>query len=188
MKVWMIRHGESETNQNGFWTGWLDVPLTQKGESDATLAREILSKVKFDTVYSSDLMRARRTAEIALPGCEYTTMPMLREINVGSIAGKPLAVILDENNRPMNTDGYGRFGGESTEEFRERVLTFMKCLENEDCENIAIFTHAGFVRRMVDIVLGVNIPRKNLICDNCVVAVFEYQNSHWRLHSWMNLR
>ena len=188
MRVWVVRHGESETNQNGQWTGWLDAPLTKKGESDAALAKEILEKVAFDKIYSSDLQRARRTAEIAIDGCEYTTTPMLREVNVGDIAGKPLSVIYDENNRPMNTDGYGRFGGESTAQFRERVCAFIKSLEGEECENIAVFSHAGFLRKFLDVILEVDIPRKNLCCENCAVAIFEYTDSHWRLHSWINLR
>ena len=95
MKVWVIRHGESVTNRDGLWTGWYDAALTEKGKQDATLAREYLSKVKFDKIYSSDLQRARNTAEIAIPGCVYETDASLREVNVGDIAGKPLAAMLE---------------------------------------------------------------------------------------------
>ena len=69
MKVWMIRHGESETNKEGLWSGWLDAPLTEKGKGDAALAGEIVSRIKFDKIYSSDLLRAKSTAEIVIPGC-----------------------------------------------------------------------------------------------------------------------
>ena len=83
MKVFVVRHGESETNRNACWTGWMDVALTQKGREDATLARRLLSGVKFDKIYASDLQRAKCTAEIAIPGCQYETSALLREINVG---------------------------------------------------------------------------------------------------------
>ena len=77
MRVWMIRHGESETNKNGLWTGWLDAPLTEEGKRDAALASEFVSRVSFDKIYSSDLLRAKSTAEIVIPGCQYEATPML---------------------------------------------------------------------------------------------------------------
>lgn len=187
MKVWIVRHGESETNRDGLWTGWLDVRLTEKGRMDAARAGEILAKTKFDKVYASDLCRAKSTAEIALPGCKYEVTPMLREINVGNIAGKPLSVIYDDDGRPLNGDGYGMFDGESTQQFLARVAAFMKVLEAESWENIAVFSHAGFLRRFLDTVLGMEVPRKKLCCNNCAVAVFECNDSVWRLHSWINL-
>ena len=45
MKVFMIRHGESETNRNGLWTGWLDVSLTEKGREEAVQVGKMLSKI-----------------------------------------------------------------------------------------------------------------------------------------------
>ena len=151
------------------------------------MANRIVSTANFDKIYSSDLSRAKRTAEIALPGCEYETTALLREINVGTIAGKPLDVVLDSNHRPMNSDGYGRFGGESKDEFRDRILAFMKILESENCENIAVFSHAGVIRKFLDIVLGMEHDRKKICCNNCTVAIFEHSHSNWRLHSWINV-
>ena len=69
MKVFMVRHGESETNRNGLWTGWLDVSLTEKGREEALQVGKMLSKINFDKIYVSDLSRAKVTAEIALPSC-----------------------------------------------------------------------------------------------------------------------
>ena len=71
MKVYVVRHGESETNKIRHWTGWLDVALTEKGQNDALFARSVLENVHFDKVYTSDLIRAMQTAEIAIPGCCY---------------------------------------------------------------------------------------------------------------------
>ena len=58
MKLYIVRHGESETNRKGLWTGWLDVALTDKGIADAERVRDTLRGIKFDKVYSSDLQRA----------------------------------------------------------------------------------------------------------------------------------
>ena len=187
MKVWLIRHGESETNRDGLWTGWLDVALSEKGRVDAEKARELLSKTKFDKIYSSDLLRAKTTAEIAIPNCEYETDTALREMNVGNIAGKPLDVVMDDQNRPMNTGGYKLFDGESYDEFCVRVSGFMKKLEKMDYENVAIFSHGGWLRGALDIVLGVKLANERVCCRNCTVAIFEYDGSLWKVNSWINL-
>ena len=185
MKLYVIRHGESQTNKNQCWTGWLDAPLTDKGISDAEGARAILADVKFDKVYSSDLARARRTAEVALGISEYETTPLLREINVGSLAGKPLSA-LDAELRKITSKGYAAIGGEDYSQLRERVSAFMKSIEGCEYENVAAFSHAGWLRSALSVVLDVSVPSKNFLCNNCTVAIFEYKNSVWRLHSWIN--
>ena len=188
MKLWMIRHGQSETNKAGYWTGWYDAQLTEQGREDALFARQTLTGVHFDKIYSSDLSRAKDTAEIALPDCPYTTTPLLREINVGSIAGKPLSAVKDSNGNSLNKDGYECFGGESIVQFRERIEAFMKQaeLDSEHCESIATFCHAGVIRTFTDLALGASLPRTRMMCKNCAVVIFEYKDSVWRLHSWIN--
>ena len=186
MKVWVIRHGESETNRAGLLTGWADVPLTDKGREDAALAKDLLRGIHFDKIYSSDLIRARSTAEIAIPGCEYEVSPMFREVNMGDIAGKPLGCVSASDSALIREVGYSKFGGESKEEFTERVKGVMSLLESQNYENVAVFSHAGFLRYFVDIVLGITVSRKVLRCKNCTVAVFEYNDGNWMLHSWIN--
>ena len=187
MKVYVIRHGQSVNNREGLWTGWMDVPLTEKGEKDAELASKILSGVNFDKIYSSDLIRARRTLEIALPGCEYETSPIFREVNVGSIAGKPIIPFTEKEKIAFGEKSYAAFGGETKEEFRGRVEGFMKKLEASDLGNVAVFAHAGWQRTFLDLVIGINLPREKVMCKNCTVGIFEYENGQWRLHSWINL-
>ena len=187
MKVYIIRHGESKNNKDGLWTGWFDAPLTEKGIEDAARAGELLSRIKFDRIYSSDLMRAMRTAEIAIPGCKYETSELIREISVGSLAGKPLDFLSAEQKKVYLKEGYPDFGGESRIEFRERIVTFMKMLEALDCDNVAAFCHGGVLRQLLDIVMGYAVPRDKMVCKNCVVGVFEVNDSTWRLYSWINL-
>jgi len=187
MKVWIIRHGESESNRDGLWTGWLDAPLTEQGRADAASVRGLLSNVSFDKIYSSDLLRAECTAKIAIPGCKYETDPALREINVGNLAGKPLDAVKDNSGKPANKDGYAIFGGESSGDFHARVAGFMHRLEGLNYSNVAIFSHAGWLRTALDFAVGIRLPRKNICCNNCAAAVFEYSDSIWKLHSWINL-
>lgn len=186
MKLYIVRHGESETNKKGLWTGWLDVPLTEGGMRDAETAKAILSGIKFDKVYSSDLSRAKKTCEIALDNIPYETLPLLREVNVGNIAGKPLTVISNEERAEISRFGYRKFDGESREDLKNRVCEFMKKVSESGYESVAAFSHAGFIHTMLCTVLEAEISRKNTVCNNCTVAIFEFTNGIWRLHSWIN--
>ncbi len=187
MKVWMIRHGESEANKLGVWSGWQDARLTEKGREEAARVGATLSRVKFDKIYASDLSRAQNTASIAIPSCTYETTPLLREISVGSLVGKSPASIQNAKDLLALCSGYEKFGGESKEQFRERVASFQEILETQNCENVAVFTHMGVIKSFFNLVFGVEIPREKLCAQNCLVAVFEYSNSTWRLYNWMNL-
>ena len=187
MRVYVVRHGESETNKAHRWTGWLDVPLTEKGIEDAAKAGSLLAGVQFDKLYSSDLIRAKKTLETALPGQEYETSPLLREVNVGNISGKPILPFTEEEKALMAVKGYAAFDGETKEEFRGRVGGFMKRLEECGEQTVGIFCHGGWQRTFLDLVVGVNLPRPNVRCDNCTVSVFDYENGTWMLHSWINV-
>ena len=187
MKVYVIRHGESETNLQKRWTGWADVQLTEKGREDARRVGELLRDVAFDKVYTSDLSRAIETAKEAIPGCTYETDTLLREINVGTLAKMPLSTPTDEERERIAKYGYVDFGGETREELSGRINEFIKRLEELNCENVALFSHAGWLCGMLNAVLGTTISRKHLCCNNCTMGIFEYTDGVWRLYSWINV-
>ena len=66
-KLVLLRHGQSQWNLENKFTGWKDVPLTEKGINEANNAGLLLKKnnIKIDKVFSSVLERANKTAEIA---------------------------------------------------------------------------------------------------------------------------
>ena len=67
-KLVLLRHGQSQWNLENRFTGWKDVPLTEKGINEANNAGHLLKKhnIKIDKVFSSVLERANKTAEIAM--------------------------------------------------------------------------------------------------------------------------
>ena len=93
MKLFLVRHGQTTANQQQFYAGQTDVPLTEQGRQEAEAIRPILAKFTFDRVYSSDLIRAMHTAELAIPGCIYETTPLLREVGMGSLELQPIAEV-----------------------------------------------------------------------------------------------
>jgi broad specificity phosphatase PhoE len=85
----LVRHGETDWNAERRWQGHADVPLNERGRDQAERLAEELENARVDAVYSSDLSRARETAEIvgARLGVPVVLDPALREIDVGSREG-----------------------------------------------------------------------------------------------------
>ena len=185
MKLYLIRHGESETNLAGHYTGWSQVNLTPKGIEDAKGIRPLLESIKFDKIYSSDLIRAMKTAENAIPGCVYETTPLLREINLGSLAHKPF-LPADSEERKLTLDGYTAFGGESNAEFRARAAEFLDKAKAFECDTVAAFTHVGILRMALSIVFSTSINTTNFVCSNCCIVILELKNGRWMLNGLIN--
>ena len=74
----LVRHGQSLWNLENRFTGWVDVPLSAKGESEARRAGELLRKFKFDVAYTSALSRAQETLRILLEAMG-ASMPIIRD-------------------------------------------------------------------------------------------------------------
>ncbi|MBQ8311495.1 MAG: histidine phosphatase family protein [Clostridia bacterium] len=180
MKLYVIRHGESENNQAKLYTGWAQVTLTEKGFEDAKGIRPLLEHIHFDRIYTSDLLRAKQTAETACPGIDYMETPLLREYNVGSLSGLPPTTVTVKNR------DFTPFGGENRDMMRARVQEFMHLIEAYSAETVAAFSHAGWLRMMLSTVLKTELHHDTIRCSNCTVAIFEYSNGSWTLHSWIN--
>ena len=80
-KLILLRHGQSQWNLENRFTGWVDVDLTAEGEAQATHGGALIKAagVHIDTVYSSVLKRANRTAQLALAAAGQGDLPMVRD-------------------------------------------------------------------------------------------------------------
>lgn len=89
----LVRHGQSTWNAEGKWTGWTDVPLSEKGRLEAKKAGQLLASYEFHIAFSSDLTRARETLDIIKSEIGKTDLPThsvqeLRERHYGIFTGK----------------------------------------------------------------------------------------------------
>ncbi len=148
----LIQHCQSEHHVNNMSGGWTDTPLTDLGNKQAECIGQKL-KDSIDTdeyvIFSSDLMRAKGTAEIvgkhlSLSVHEDTD---LREINSGIAAGKTKEWA-KENRNPRSRSGfeldYQEFKeGETWRQFYERVCNCMDRIYSTEHKNLIIVTHGG---------------------------------------------
>ena len=180
IKLILLRHGESQWNLENRFTGWKNVPLTEKGETEAKKAGELLKKhnIHVDRVFSSVLERANRTAEIAIIQAELnnllennklimTCSEKLNERDYGDLVGL---------NKQETADKFGKDqvhiwrrsydtpppNGESLKDVVERVSPYFK--ENikpliDKGENILIAAHGNSLRAMM-IELGMYKPEE----------------------------
>ena len=91
-KLVLIRHGESEWNLLGKWTGWTDVSLTEKGAADAKKMGKLITDIHFDAIYTSKLKRSVETMEGVLEtqgraGAPYEAVEALNERDYGDYTG-----------------------------------------------------------------------------------------------------
>ena len=188
MKLYYIRHGQSEANFLNIHSGWSQVPLTEQGRLDALRARRSIEGIRFDKVYSSDLARAIETQQIALPEANAERTALLREINVGNLVDRSFKDCYAEmgeeyvNNR--HSFEFAAYGGESYNDLCSRVRKFLDEVADSGYESVAAFCHGGFINTTVDVITGCRIDRSLLACDNCSVSVFEFKNNRWSLKLW----
>jgi 2,3-bisphosphoglycerate-dependent phosphoglycerate mutase len=77
----LLRHGQSQWNLENRFTGWVDVDLTPEGEAEAARAGELLAAegLRFDRGFTSVLVRAIRTSDIALRVADQLWIPILKD-------------------------------------------------------------------------------------------------------------
>ncbi len=157
----LVRHGETDWNADGRLQGQTDRPLSDFGRRQAQqlgkqLKGEELDGEEFEAIYSSDLARARETAEIVGErlGLAVALDPDLREKDWGTWEG--LTAV--ERDRV-------EFVGESTEAHQERFLHALRRISERHPgdERVLVVTHGGSIRRLQTAALGMALP----VVENC---------------------
>lgn len=161
--VYLARHGQSDWNAAGRWQGHADRPLTALGLRQAADLAEALAAVTLDAVYSSDLRRARETAEaVAEPrGLAVVVLPELREVDVGSWSGLTRAEAKERFPREFRRwadGGHGWEDGETYERMAERVVeAVLSIAAGHDGGTLLVVAHGGPIRALHAVALGIDV-------------------------------
>lgn len=162
MKIYIVRHGQTEENLKGTYYGSLDCGLTELGENQGIILGSKLKDIKFDKVYCSSLIRAKDTLKYIYFGEDIIIDNRLNERNFGIFEGKTFREIekeLSDECEKWSKDwiDYKPLNGESFREVYLRVEEFMENLKQDKRENILICTHGGIVRAIYSYILGGNL-------------------------------
>ena len=165
--IYLLRHGEVQGAETRRFIGHLDVPLSPVGERQCTIQAARLRGVRLAALFSSDLTRARRSAEIigAPHGLAPTIVPALREMDMGRWDGLTASEIRAREPAAF-ADWMARVGefpfpeGESVPDLLARVGPAFDAIAAAHAgEAIAIVAHGGPNRALLCRALGVPLGR-----------------------------
>jgi broad specificity phosphatase PhoE len=155
MQLYIVRHGETDWNKAGRWQGCADVPLNDAGVAQAQRLRDRLGALDIRRVYSSDLCRAARTAEIlnqAL-GAPLVRLPALREMRMGEWEGKTKAQLAEAYPRELAqweacSLPEGALGIESFPAVQARAVAAVEAIAQGEGDAVVV-SHAAFIRALL---------------------------------------
>lgn len=175
--IYFIRHGQTDYNVQGRAQGVLDIPLNATGVKQALEAKEQLKDYKIDFIFSSPLIRARKTAEIIneYHNKEIICDDRLKEYNFGCYQGE---VVRGKENEIINMvlKNPEQYGAEPYDAYKKRVTTFFNEVNNLG-KNVLVVSHGG-VYRMLCVYLSEITGEKIEInpAKNCEVITIDINN------------
>ena len=185
IKIYLIRHGQSEWNVLNKIQGQVNTELTELGRNQGQAIGDRLMNSNIDVVYSSDLNRALDTAKIIAKKINKPLVisESLREINFGvweGLTGRELRIDYKEEqetwrNRPEEV---ALPGAESLEVLSERVMKWMNSILKENCgKDIAIVSHSATLKIMLLGLLDMPLTHyKNFTFSNVGLSIVELRN------------
>lgn len=165
MKHWitLLRHGESEGNRTETLQGQIDSPLTELGEAQALQLAERWrnQKIFFDSIITSPLQRALRTAQIVAEALDYKGEilldPAWMERGFGTLEGKPFKEI---NEKYPQVDYFHPYmpvgeGGESQVDLYIRAAQAVQRLVGSPPQRILVVSHGALLSKVLFFILGI---------------------------------
>lgn len=184
---YLFRHGETDWNKCKKLQGHNDIPLNSNGLKQAEQLIEIVSELNLEAIYSSDLKRALKTAEIVINKIKIPLFrtKKFRECFFGEAEGLTYDAIIEKYGEdwwdrlrgPNPEDNHSSYpGGESPAGVHTRVMSSMNDLaQNSAYQRIGISTHGGVLRNVIHSLIPndlVPIP-----IPNCIVYMLQYNEN-----------
>lgn len=161
--AYIVRHGQTVFNVERITQGHSDSPLTQEGIKQAQLLGERLRDVNFDAVFSSDSLRAQRTAEfiISARNIPIISTELLRERKYGRFDGKPSVLFGEvyknkmEEEKTLTREDRWKLNVEADIESDDEVWgRFEEFIKKANISNagqtLLVVTHAGVLRTLLN--------------------------------------
>lgn len=191
MKIYFVRHGETEWNRIGKIQGMTDNPLNDTGKAEAEKAAVALLNIKFDKCYCSPLLRAKQTAGYIMKNrsCPVVYEDLLHEMAFGIAEGINLEG-LESNTNLYNflkaPDKFEAFeGGESFDDVKQRCRNFLDkiCKTETNSENILAVCHGGVIRSAISIIKDISLKDfwGGPVQRNCALTIVSCESGKWKV-------
>jgi 2,3-bisphosphoglycerate-dependent phosphoglycerate mutase len=157
-----LRHGQSHANAEGWLSGWDDVQLTHVGQQQARDAGAALRQVHFVRCLTSDLGRARHTAELVLDGrpVPIHVSAALRERHMGVLQREPWAIVKEDgrHTRWLAPWDVGPPDGESHRDAVSRAFAFLRAWD--DGQPTLVVAHGSLLRGILAVLRGEELAQR----------------------------
>lgn len=175
LRLYLMRHGETEWSHSGQHTGLTDIALTENGESAARKLGTRIQHLSFTHVITSPLKRATQTCELASLQGTVEFESGLAEWDYGDYEGKTTDEI--RRSRPdWNLFRDGCPGGETPQQVSGRAGRIVNRLRTL-CGNVALFSHGHFGRVLGAKWIGLSVEQsQHLILDTASLSVLSYEH------------
>lgn len=186
--IYLIRHGETDWNRDKRFQGQTDVALNATGKAQAAELIPLMTQLKIEAAFSSDLSRAYETAQIALSDIRLNIQKdaRLRETNIGEAEGLTYdeivakfteeSIIKWRSYEEHNMD-FKYLTGESKRQMMVRIRdVVLEISQNATKNNIAIFCH-GMVMRAITFAFGQGVDWDHQVFSNGSVHHFVWDDS-----------
>lgn len=166
MLLYLVRHGETESNRAGLALGRADVPLNERGLWQAGRLAEALASERFAAIYTSPLMRARQTADAIAErhGLSPVIEPGLIEMDIGEVEQLPFAEV--RSRYPGLLEAWAGAagpnqampGGERLIDVQERAWRTVRSLSTRHAEEtVCAVTHNFVILTVLATALGTDL-------------------------------
>ena len=175
LRLYLIRHGETEWSRSGQYTGRTDIPLTTHGESAAREVGKRLQNVPFTRVLMSPLQRARQTCALAALKPAAEIEPNLTEWGNGDYEGHTPAEIR-ELRPEWNLFRDGAPHGETPAQISDRVDSLIAHLRTLD-GNVALFSHGHLCRVLAARWIGLSVKQaEHFLLSTASISILSYEH------------
>ena len=188
MKIYLVRHGETEWNKEYRLQGQADTRLNDYGRELAQITAEALKDIPFDVIYHSPLNRAEETAVILKQSrtIDIIADERIKEMSFGTAEGCHILSIKNNPEDPMYNflkhpgDYIPPENGERFEDVAARSAEFMKetilPLEGK-YKNVLIVAHGAVNRTILNAIAGIPVSDFwNIRLKNCAVSIIDLTN------------
>jgi broad specificity phosphatase PhoE len=183
VRLWLMRHGETEWSLSGAHTGRTDIPLTERGRENARRMGDLLKGRTFALVLTSPMVRARDTCTLAGYGHMAETEPDLREWDYGDYEGRSTVDI--RRSRPgweLWKDGV--INGESVQQVGARARRVIDRAAGVSGD-VALFAHGHILRILASCWVGLSPDcGRHFALDTASVSVLGHERDTRVFSKW----
>ncbi len=189
MKIYLVRHGETDWNLQKRWQGTTDIELNETGIAQAEKLAKRFDEYNIDAIYCSPLGRAKKTAEVVQ---QNKNLPLfvkedLKEVILGEWEGSTFEEVVSKYKKEFELwEGNHKeqigFGVENYYDLQQRAFNVLQEICDEAKGDVLVVTHGAWIRALVCKIMCIPLEHRLYFdVDNTSITTVEYKKSKFSI-------